>query len=94
MNDWDPRSLPKVIRHEYPIPRLRALCELFFVLAGAVWLLLLPGAPFLILGPAAALVEFAPIWHLVYPLTVLLTLATAALHIVDFVRPYWTKARA
>jgi hypothetical protein len=93
-HDWDPRRLPKVIRHDYPIPRLQALCELFVVVAGAVWLLLLPGAPFLILGPAAALVEFAPIWHLVYPLTVLLTFATAALSIADVVRPYWTKPRA
>lgn len=94
VNDWDPRSLPKVIRHEYQIPRLRTLCDLFFVLAGAVWLLLLPDAPFLILGPAAALVDFGPIWRLVYVPMVLLTLATAALHIVDFVRPYWTRPRA
>jgi hypothetical protein len=91
--DWDPQSLPKVVSHEYQIPRLRTLCALFFVLAGAVWLLLLPSAPFLILGPAAALVAFAPGWPLVYVPMVLLTLATAALHVVDFVRPYWTRSR-
>jgi hypothetical protein len=93
VNEWDPRSLPKVMRHEHQIPRLRTLCDLFFLLAGAVWLLLLPGAPFLILGPAASLVTFGPTWHLVYVPMVLLTLATAALHVVDFVRPYWTRAR-
>lgn len=94
LNDWDPRSLPKVTRHEDQIPRLRTLCELFFVLVGAVWLLLLPNAPFLILGPAAAIVDFGPVWRLVYPPMLLLTFATAVVHIVDFVRPYWTRARA
>jgi hypothetical protein len=94
VKDWDPRSLPKLVRHDYQIPRARTLCDLFFVLAGAVWLLLLPGAPFLILGPAAALVEFAPIWRLAYVPMVVLTFATAAVHIVDFVRPYWTRPRA
>ncbi len=91
---WDPRRLPKVIRFEHQIPRLRTLCELVFVLACALWLLLLPGAPFLILGPAAALLEFAPVWHLVYLPMVLLSLATAGLHVIDFVRPYWTRPRA
>lgn len=93
-HDWDPRTLPKVVRHEHRIPRLRTLCELFFILAGLIWLLLIPNAPFLILGPAAAFVTFAPIWRLVYMPMVLLTVATAALHVADFARPYWTTRRA
>jgi hypothetical protein len=93
-NSWDPRSLPKVVRHEYQIPRGRTLCELFFGVACVVWLLLLPRSPFLVLGPAAALVEFASVWRFVYVPIVLLTLATTALHVVNFVRPYWTRARS
>lgn len=93
-SSWDPHSLPKVVRREYQIPRGRTMCELVFVLAGVLWLLLLPRWPFLILGPAAAFVEFAPVWRQVYVPIVLLTVATAAVHVVNFVRPYWTRARS
>jgi hypothetical protein len=91
---WDPRRLPKVVRHEHQISRARTLCELFFVSAGFIWLLLIPKAPFLILGPAATIVEFAPIWRSAFVAIVLLTLATVALHVVNFARPYWTRARS
>ena len=93
MGDWDPRKLPKVVSEEQQIPRLKTLCELAFVLLGIGWLLLLPRSPFLILGPAAALVEYAPVWRFVYVPMVLLAVATAILHVVDFVRPYRTRSR-
>ena len=60
VHDWDPRKLPKVVSEEQQIPRLKTLCELSFVLARVGWLLLLPRSPFLILGPAAALVRVRP----------------------------------
>jgi hypothetical protein len=93
VGDWDPRKLPKVVSEEQQIPRLKTLCELAFVLLGIGWLLLLPRSPFLILGPAAALVEYAPVWRFVYVPMVLLAVATAILHVVDFVRPYRTRSR-
>jgi hypothetical protein len=93
-HDWDPRNLPRVVNHEYHISRSRTLCELCFVCATLVWLLLLPRMPFLLLGPAASAVEPAAIWPLAYVAIVLLTVATAMLHVVNFVRPYWTKARS
>ena len=92
--EWDPRSLPRVLKHEHRIARMRTLCELFFVLASLVWLLLLPKATFLFLGPMAAIVDPAPIWRLAYVPIVLLTLATAALHVINFIHPYWTKTRS
>jgi hypothetical protein len=64
------------------------------VLAVLVWLLMLPRAPFLLLGPAAAFVEYGPVWRLVYVPMLLLTIATASLHLLDFVRPYWSRPRA
>ncbi len=76
------------------ITRLRALGELHVVLAALVWLLLVPQAPFLLLGPAAALVDPAPIWRLAYVPLVLVTIATAGLHAFNVVRPRWTLARA
>jgi hypothetical protein len=92
--DWDPRTLPKVVRHEHRIPRMRTLCELFFVLMCLVWLLLVPQAPYLLLGPAASFVDPAPIWRLGYLPIVVLTVATAVLHGVNFLRPYWTQPRS
>jgi hypothetical protein len=92
--DWNPRTLPKVVRHEHRIPRLRTLCELFFVLMCLVWLLLVPQAPYLLLGPAASLVDPAPVWRLGYFPIVLLTVATAVLCVVNFLRPYWTPGRS
>jgi hypothetical protein len=93
-HDWDPRKLPKVIDHEYRISRPRAIGELLFTVASLVWLLLLPRMPFLLLGPAAAFLEPAPIWPLAYVPLLLLTLATAALHAANVARPYWTKSRS
>jgi hypothetical protein len=92
-HEWDPRALPKVVKHAHAIPRARTICELSFVLAALVWLLLIPRAPFLLLGPAVAFVELAPVWGLVYVPIVLLTVATAGLHVVNFLRPYWTRPR-
>ena len=92
--DWDPRSLPKVASRDHQIPRLRTLCELVFQVAALVWLLLLPGAPVLILGPAATMVEFAPPARMAYLPLLVVALATVALHAVDFGRPYWTRSRA
>jgi hypothetical protein len=92
--DWDPRTLPQVVRHEHRIPRMRTLCELFFVVMCLVWLLLVPQAPFLLLGPASVFVDPAPIWRLAYLPIVLLTVATAVLYGVNFFRPYWTQGRS
>jgi hypothetical protein len=93
VHDWDPRKLPKVVSEEQQIPRLKTLCELSFMLASVVWLLLLPRSPWLILGPAAALVLYSPAWRVLYVPMVLLALATAVLYVIDFVRPYRTSFR-
>jgi hypothetical protein len=92
--NWDPRALPKVVRHEHRIPRMRTLCDLLFELMCLVWLLLVPQAPFLLLGPAAAFVDPAPILRLGYLPIVVLTIATAVLNGVNFVRPYWTPGKS
>jgi hypothetical protein len=92
-HDWDPRKLPKVVSKEQQIPRLRTLCDLSFVLMYLVWLLLLPRSPWLLFGPVAALVQYAPAWRVVYVPMVLLALGTAVLHVVDFVRPYRARSR-
>jgi hypothetical protein len=91
---WDPRTLPKVVRREYHMSRARTFCELLLVLCALGWILLMPRMPFLLLGPAASLVQFATVWRVVYVPIVLVTIATAALNLVNFVRPYWTRTRS
>jgi hypothetical protein len=92
-HDWDPRKLPKVIREEQQIPRLKTLSELAVQLIYIGWLLLLPRTPWLLLGPAAALVHYAPVWRVVYVPMLLLALGTAVLQVIDFVRPYRASGR-
>ncbi len=92
-HDWDPRKLPKVVSVEQQIPRHKTLWELSFVLVCGTWLLLLPRSPWLILGPVAALVQYAPPWRVVYVPMLLLALAMAVLSVIDFVRPYRTSSR-
>ncbi len=93
-HEWDPRSLPKVMRHEHRISRYGSLCEFFLILAYIVWLLLLPGRPHLLLGPAATVMEPATVWADVYPLIIALAVAGAALKGASYVRPYWTRRKA
>ncbi len=91
---WDPRSLPKVVRHADRISRTRSACELVLGVACTAWLLLLPWAPFLLFGPAAAVIQPAPVWHVVYPLILLLAVTGVVQSAVNFARPYWTPARS
>jgi hypothetical protein len=93
-HEWDPRKLPKVVRHEYRIPRVRTVCDLTFTVAGIVWLLLIPRMPFLLLGPVAAFIQPASLWPLPYAALLLIGISTATLHVVNFVHPYWTRRRS
>ncbi len=91
---WDPRSLPKVVRQADRVPRVRSMCEFVLGTAGTVWLLLVPWAPSLLLGPAAAVLEPTPIGRLVYVPILLLSAAGAAHSFINFTRPYRTPARS
>jgi len=91
---WDPRTLPRLLKHEDRMSRTQALCELLAASAGAIWLLLVPRWPFLLLGAATALLDLAPIWSIVYLPILGVTLATVGLNILTFVSPSWTRARA
>ena len=91
---WDPRSLPKLGNPDRCMSRFDALAEGLASAFALVWLLSIPQAPFLVLGPAAALLGFTPIWSTVYMPIVLMTIATIALSAVNFLRPFWTPARS
>ena len=91
---WDPRRLPKVLTHEYRIERGHAWFALLLTLACLVLVLLIPWAPYLVLGPADAFLALTPIWAAVYIPIVALTLAAFVLRAADVVRPYWTPGRS
>jgi hypothetical protein len=91
---WDPRTLPKLVRREHWTSRAHSLFELLITLAFISWLLLIPGAPHLLLGPAASFLELAPVWRLAYVPILLLMASAAALSLTGVLRPYWTPARS
>ena len=91
---WDPRTLPKLVRREHWTSRGHSLFEFLITVAFIAWLLLIPGAPHLLLGPATSFLELAPVWRLAYVPILLLVAATAALSLTAVLRPYWTPARS
>lgn len=91
---WDPRLLPAVVRVEDRMSRLDSVIQLVLLLAALVWLLLVPFFPILILGGAARVLELASIWSVVYLPTVVLTAAQVVFHAMNYMRPYWTRARS
>ncbi len=92
--EWDPRQLPRVGKPGERISRYRTLCELILGVVYLAWLLVLPQMPSLVLGPAAGVIEPSSAWRVPYVVMVLMTFATIALNVVDYLRPYWTHPRA
>ncbi|MBV8632484.1 MAG: hypothetical protein JOZ83_16265 [Silvibacterium sp.] len=90
MNDWDPRKLPKVKVETPTKRRVNAVACLVFAVLGLVWVLAIPDNPFLILGPAAAFLTGAPIWHSVYWPLVALAVATIFEHAFVLAWPHLT----
>jgi hypothetical protein len=88
---WDPRSLPPLQKPERKTSGAKAACELVFNGMAFAWLLLVPYYPFLILGPAAAFLNAAPMWHTFYAPVLLLTVASILRLIVILVRPQWVR---
>ena len=88
---WDPLKLPPVraAGDRKPSP-LKAVCEFGFGCFGLVWLLLVPRYPFLILGPAAAFLKAAPMWHTFYVPILLLSTLGLVRSAVTLARPQWS----
>jgi hypothetical protein len=91
---WDPRTLPKVVRHEDRMSRANSLCEFLAITVAFFFLLAVPRSSFLVLGPLAGALEPAPIWSVVYVPILALTAATGVLSLINFTWPVWTPARS
>ena len=75
---WSLRSLPPAPKTEKPPSRTQGIFELICGVVGLLYLLAIPHAPFLILGPAAAFLKPAPMWHSFYLPLILLSLVGLA----------------
>jgi hypothetical protein len=87
---WSLRSLPPAPKTERPPSRAQTIFELIFGVGGLLYLLAIPYAPFLILGPAAAFLKPAPMWHSYYLPLILLSVVGLANQCATLVRPQWT----
>jgi len=86
---WDPMKLPPVPKEEPKPSLVRTVCQLVFAVLGLAWLLLLPHYPVLILGPAAALLKAAPMWHKFYFPILLLALVALLRPSITLAKPEW-----
>lgn len=99
---WDPR---KPMQPYYPnlapetktmqrVPRADSISRLVALGVLIVWLRAIQQSPFLILGPAAAFLKLAPVWHQLYLPAVLLAFLGMAEAGINLVRPYWAQLRS
>ena len=58
-----------------------------------LWMQSLWAKPFLVFGPVASLITFAPVWHPVYLLTVFLMLVTIVRACINIAQPNWIRFR-
>jgi len=86
---WDPLKLPPVRKQQRKPSFAQTVCQLVFAVFGLTWLLLLPHYPLLILGPAAAFLKAAPMWHGFYLPIVLLGAASLLRSAITLAFPQW-----
>jgi hypothetical protein len=91
---WDPKSLPRVQPNGSWASRFNSAVEFIATMVALAWLLMVSRAPALAMGPAALVLAPAPVWHAAYLPLIAVTVATAAVALANFWRPYWTPARS
>ena len=86
---WDPLTLPPLRKQDGKPTLIKSVCEMGFGFFGLIWLLLLPHYPVLILGPAAAFLTAAPLWHTFYVPILFMGLVGIARAAITLARPQW-----
>jgi hypothetical protein len=84
---WNPRT-PPTAGHVQPFVQL-ALVAIF-----SAWWFSALRMPFLVFGPSATVVTFAPIWRSLYLPMLGLALAEVAWQIARLLRPHWVRFRS
>jgi hypothetical protein len=90
LDKWSLRSLPPAPKADRPPSRSQTIFELIFGIGGLLYLLAIPYAPFLVLGPAAAFLRPAPMWHSYYLPLITLSVVGLANQCASLARPQWT----
>lgn len=93
-DNWDPRKLPKLIKHNPRKSRFELIAQLLVQTIFGVWWLVGLHYQYLILGPGVALVRFGPVWLTIYPLWVAMVAIDAMLTAAMLAWPAWTQGRA
>ena len=92
--NWQPRTLPQVpLAVRSRTSRFHAFFELVGHAAMLAWLLTLPSYPSLAMGPASAILDFAPVWQRFYVPMVLLVVAWMAPPALALISPERRRAR-
>jgi hypothetical protein len=76
------------------VPRLESASIIIACAVALVWITEVQSHPFLILGPAAAFLKLAPVWHVMFFPMVLLMVAEIVRAVINLAQPGWTKFRA
>ena len=87
-DQWDPRKLPAVVKEERKTGLVESIAGLVVGAIAAVWWLAGLRNPWLVFGPGASFMTFAPVWLRLYPLFVALGVAEVLRHGLEIVRPY------
>lgn len=90
---FDPGRLAKIRQPPQRRSRLGAIIEAVFACAGVTWLLLLPGRPYLLLGPAAHYIAPGDPWRSVYGPVLFVMTASALIDVAEAIRPAWSRIR-
>jgi hypothetical protein len=89
---WDPVKLPALVKE---IPRksvFELITKLVFQTIFGIWWLAGLHYQYLVLGPGAAIIRFAPIWQRIYSIFVALVVFEIVSTVASLFRPPWAQA--
>jgi len=86
-DQWDPRKLPPLLKAKRGKSRVESAAALVIGAIATAWWLAGLRNPWLIMGPGAALMSFAPIWLKLYPLWIVMGIVEVVRHAFEFARP-------
>jgi hypothetical protein len=86
-DQWDPRKLPPLVKAKRGKSRTESLAGLVIGVIALVWWLAGLRNPWLVMGPGAFFLTFAPIWLKLYPLWIAMGVAEVARQAFEIVRP-------
>jgi hypothetical protein len=87
ITNWNPSSLPAISEQSKAPSMVARIGEVVMGTVFVLWLAAIPHYQWLIFGPAAALVELAPVWSEVHPMLLMLACAGLAVSWINLLYP-------